>query len=59
MVELIDKNYMAFEESEYDVQNPEVILNLEFDFVVISILYANMRQEAKEELDRLGVTKKK
>lgn len=59
IVALMDKNYKAFEESEYDVQKPEMIHHFEFDFVVISILYANMRQEVKKELIKLGVDERK
>lgn len=59
IVALIDKNYKAFEGTEYNVMGPDVLNMIDYDFVVISILYANVREEAKKELMALGVEEKK
>lgn len=53
-----DKNYKTLS-AKYDICNPQSIVKLEFDYVVIAILRETAVESAKNDLIKLGVPKEK
>ncbi len=54
----VDKNYELLQKF-YNVENPEKILNLEFDYIVISIMTEQAVNSVKKDLEILGVPNEK
>ncbi len=58
LVGWIDKNFLTLQKS-LGVQNPEAVVNMDYDYIIISILREDAVASAKEDLEALGVLKNK
>ena len=57
---VVDKNYLNCRNAySYTVQSPEVITEIEFDYIVISILNEKIQKEIRQMLNSMGVEDKK
>lgn len=54
-----DKNWKLYEKQGVDVIAPEDILDLDYDYIIIAITYANIRNQAKKYLMELGISEDK
>lgn len=52
---IADKNWKSYKDGELTVIAPEDILQYDFDYIVIAILYANVRKQVKQSLVELGI----
>ncbi len=55
VVGLADKNWNLYQGQETEVCAPENILSLEYDYIIIAIVYVNIKNQVKRDLVEMGV----
>ncbi len=55
VVGMADKNWKLYKEKGLDVIAPEDILSLNYDYIIIAIIYANIKNQVKKYLLELGI----
>lgn len=56
VVGITDKNWNLYKKQGLDVIAPEDILDLDYDYIIIAITYANIKNQAKKYLLELGIS---
>ena len=59
VVGIADKNIHPFELSGYRIMSPEEIIDYDYDYVVLSIVFVNVKSEIKKRLIEIGVEQDK
>ena len=59
VVGVADRNWQLYKGCEIDIDAPEKMLSLDYDYVIIAIIYANIKKEVKDYLLEMGVEKNK
>ena len=59
VVGVADRNWQLYKGCEIDIVAPEKMLSLDYDYVIIAIIYANIKKEVKDYLLEMGVEKNK
>lgn len=52
---LVDKNWELYKKQGWNVAAPEEILALQYDYIIIAIVYANIKNQVKRDLLDMGV----
>lgn len=58
-VSMLDKNWELYKNQDMNVNAPEDILSLEYDYVIIAIVYVNVKNQVKKTLKEMGVASDK
>lgn len=59
LVGMLDKNWELYKNQGMNVKAPEDILSLEYDYVIIAIVYVNVKNQVKKDLVEMGVAEDK
>ena len=55
LIGMIDKNWEMYRNQGMDVRAPEDILSLEYEYVIIAIVYVHVKNQVKKDLIEMGV----
>lgn len=55
----VDKNYQKFENSQYPVQNLQVLWKYQYDFILIAVKQEEIAREIQRELQEAGINQEK
>ena len=55
----VDKQYEKYQQKGFDVASPEIINNIDFDYVIIAVESPSMAEMIREDLALIGVEKDK
>ena len=58
-VYLIDKDYKRYKTKGFDVENPEILRSLEFDWILISVYDKQIQRGIKHQMQLMGIDRRK
>ncbi len=59
VIGMADKSWKLYREQGLDVIAPEDILSLDYDYIIIAIIYADIKNQVKKHLMELGISEDK